>query len=130
MPKVSPPSRSPCWRSSTSARVELRQQGERLGGLTFGIVRQLRDALQVAEALAAGTPAGELRRSLRMPSWKADRLIADVRGRDADGYRRALAVMADLELESRGGRVGRPKGGDCGSGEETLGVRAVLAAAS
>ena len=115
-------------RGATRALIELRQQGERLGGLTFGIVRQLRDALGVAEALAAGTPAGELRRSLRMPSWKADRLIADVRDRDVESYRRALAAMADLELETRGGRAGRPKGGDTGLGEETLGVRAVLAA--
>ncbi len=116
-------------RTATRALVELRGQGERIGGLTFGIVRQLRDALQVAEALAAGTPTGELKRSLRMPSWKAEKVIADVRGRDAESYRRALAIMADLELETRGGRAGRPQGGDAGLGEETLGVRAVVTAA-
>lgn len=116
-------------KTATRALLELRQQGERLGGLTFGIVRQLRDALQIAEALAAGTPAGELKRSLRMPAWKADRVIADVRHRDTESYRCALALMADLELETRGGRAGRPKGGDTGLGEETLGVRAVAAVA-
>ena len=36
--------------------------------------------------------------------YAADRLIADVGRREADAYRRALELMADLELESRGGR--------------------------
>ena len=36
------------------ALVELRGQGERLPGLLYEIVRRLRDAVVVAEALAAG----------------------------------------------------------------------------
>jgi DNA polymerase-3 subunit delta len=110
-------------RTAMAALVELRGQGERLPSLMYGIVRQLRDALAIAEALAAGKPASEIKRGLRMPSWKADRVISDVRERDAETYRRAIAVMADLELETRGG-------GTTGLGEETMGVRAVLAVAS
>ena len=108
-------------RTATKALLELRQQGERITGLLYGMVRRLRDAQRVAEALAAGRPAAEVKRSLRMPPFAADRLIADVRGRDPEAFRRALALMADLELETRGG-------GASALGEETVAVRAVLAA--
>ena len=107
-------------RTATRALLELRQQGERLPGLLYGMVRRLRDAEQIAEALAAGTPPAEIKRSLRMPPFAADRLIADVRERDVETYRRALELMADLELETRGG-------GTAALSEETLAVRAVLA---
>jgi DNA polymerase-3 subunit delta len=109
-------------RTATRALVDLRAQGERLPGLLFGMVRRLRDALAVAEALAAGQPAAQVRRTLRMPSFAADRLIADAAKRDVDALRRALELMADLELESRGGGGGALE-------EDTLVVRAVIAAA-
>ena len=54
----------------------------------------------------------------------ADRLIADVAKRDVEALRRALELMADLELESRGG------GGGGVLDEDTQAVRAVLAAAA
>ena len=57
-----------------------------------------------------------------MPSFAADRLIADVSSRDVEAYRRALELLADLEVESRGG------GGGVLS-EDTAAVRAVIAAA-
>jgi DNA polymerase III subunit delta len=109
-------------RAATRALVELREQGERLPSLLFGMVRRLRDAVAIAEALAAGQAAAQVRRTLRMPSYAADRLIADVARRDVDAYRRALELMADLELESRGGAGGV-------LAEDTAAVRAVLAAA-
>src|SRR3954454_3465761 len=52
-------------RTATRALLELRQQGERLPGLLFGMVRRLRDALTIAEALAAGQPAAQVRKGLR-----------------------------------------------------------------
>ena len=82
------------------------------------MVRRVRDALAIAEALAAGKPPGQIRRTLRMPSYAADRLIADVSNRDVESYRRALELLADLEVESRGG------GGGALS-EDTAAVRAV-----
>ena len=109
-------------KTATRALLELRQQGERLPGLLFGMVRRVRDALAIAEQLAEGRPAAQIKRTLRMPSFAADRLIADVSKRDADAYRRALELLADLELESRGG-------GEAALGEDTAAVRAVLAAA-
>jgi len=109
-------------KSATRALIELRQQGERVPGLLYNMVRRLRDALGIAEALAAGRPAAQIKRGLRMPSFAADRLIADVAKRDVEAFRRALALMADLELESRGG------GGGVLS-EDTAAVRAVIGAA-
>jgi DNA polymerase-3 subunit delta len=105
--------------------VELRQQGERLPSLLYQMVRRVREALTVAEALAAGKPAAQVRKGLRMPSFAADRLIADVSKRDPEAYRRALELLADLEVESRGG-VGSQTGV---LSEDTAAVRAVIAAA-
>jgi DNA polymerase-3 subunit delta len=108
-------------KAATRALLELRQQGERVQGLVYGMTRRLRDGLAIAEALAAGQPPAQVKRGLRMPGFAADRLIADVGKRDAEAYRHALELMADLELESRGG------GGGVLS-EDTAAVRAVLAA--
>jgi DNA polymerase III subunit delta len=103
--------------------LELRQQGERLPSLQYQMVRRVRDALAIAEALAAGTPAAQVRKTLRMPSFAADRLIADVSRRDAEVYRRALELLADLEVESRGGNSGAVI-----LSEDTAAVRVVIAA--
>ena len=107
-------------RTATKALLELRTQGERLPGLLYGMVRRLRDALAIAEALAAGQAASQIKRTLRMPSFAADRLISDVSKRDVATYRRAMELMADLELESRGGGRGVLS-------EETAAIRAVVA---
>jgi DNA polymerase-3 subunit delta len=107
-------------KTATRALLELRQQGERLPSLLYQMARRVRDALAIAEALAAGQPPAQIKRGLRMPSFAADRLISDVSKRDATAYRRALELLADLELESRGG------GGGVLS-EDTAAVRAVLA---
>ncbi len=111
-------------KTATRALLELRQQGERIPSLLYQMVRRVRDALAIAEALAAGQPASQVKRGLRMPSFAADRLIADVSTRDPEAYRRALELLADLEVESRGG-VGTLSGA---LSEDTAAVRAVLAA--
>jgi DNA polymerase-3 subunit delta len=108
-------------KAATRLLIELRQQGERLPSLQYQIVRRVRDALAIAEALAAGKPAAQVRKTLRMPSFAADRLIADVSNRDVESYRRALVLLADLEVESRGGA-------GAALSEDTAAVRAVLEA--
>ncbi len=109
-------------RAATRALLELREQGERVPGLLYGMVRGLRDALAVAEALAAGVPAAEVKKRVRKPPRAAAQMVAGVAKRDVDAFRRALELMADLELESRGG------GGGVLS-EDTAAVRAVIGAA-
>jgi hypothetical protein len=54
-----------------------------------------------------------------MPGFAADRLIADVSKRDVESYRRGLELLADLELESRGGGHGVLS-------EETAAVRTIM----
>jgi DNA polymerase-3 subunit delta len=112
-------------KAAMRALVELRAQGERLPGLLYNIANRLRDALKVAEALAAGQPASEARKGLRMSPRVAARFVEDVGKRDVDSFRHALEVIADLELETRGG--GATQGA---LQEDTQAVRAVLAAAS
>ena len=108
-------------KEATSVLLELRAQGERTPGLIYNIARRLREAVAVAEALAAGKAPADVRRTLRMPPKAAEKFVADVAGRDVDSFRRALEAIADLELESRGG-------GAAPLGEETAALRAVLAA--
>jgi DNA polymerase-3 subunit delta len=91
-----------------AARVylELRTQGERLPGLLGMIVRRLREGLVVARRLEAGEAPAQVRRSLRMPPKAAERFLADVTRTDADALRRAIELLADLELDTRGGGHG------------------------
>jgi DNA polymerase-3 subunit delta len=110
-------------RHAVRVLLELRAQGERVPGLVYQLVRKLRDALAVAEGLAAGRPAAQLKKGLRMSPRVADRFVSEVGRRDVEAFRRALVVMADLELESRGG------GGDRVVSEDTAALRAVIAAA-
>jgi DNA polymerase-3 subunit delta len=103
---------------ATRAYLELRARGERLAGLLFTIARRLRDALDVATRLAAGESAAQVRRGLRMPPKAAERFVADVQRTDVAGLRTALAIVADLELASRGGTRG-------GLNEDTLALTAI-----
>ena len=97
---------------ATRAFLQLRAQGERVGGLIYWLSSRLRQALQVARALEAGEAEAQVKRSLRMPSRAADELIAGARRIGADALRTAIELVADLELASRGGGGG-------GAGEDT-----------
>jgi len=90
--------------AATRCYLDLRAQGERLPGMLYWMAKRMRDAVDVASRLEAGESPNEIKRSLRMPPKPADRFMADVRrGGDAASLRRALADLADLELDSRGG---------------------------
>ncbi len=118
-------------RSATLTYLRLREQGERLAGLTYLIASRLRDAVAVSARLAAGESAAEIKRSLRMPSRAADRLIADISRSDPDRFRRALVALARLELDTRGGsplRAGRGEGSNLQ--EDTAAQRAIAAICS
>ncbi len=105
-------------KTSIALLLELRQQGERVTGLIYNMVRRLRDGVAVAEALQAGQSAAQVKKGLRMPPRAADKFVKDVASRDVEALRRALSAMADLEVESRGGELS----------EDTEAVRAVLIA--
>ena len=82
----------------------LTAQGERLESLIYQINRRLRQALDAGQRLEDGESPAQVKRSLRLPSKAADRLLADVRATDLDALRDAIGWMADLELDARGYR--------------------------
>jgi DNA polymerase III subunit delta len=118
-------------REATLTYLRLRRQGERLGGLAYLMASRLREALAVALRQQAGESAAEIKRSLRMPSRAAERFLADVARSDPERLRAALGVLADLELDTRGGaqlRAGRSRLSHLH--EDTLALRAVTAITS
>jgi len=53
-------------KASVRTYLQLREQGERLTGLTYLIAKSLRDALAVSIRLQNGESTGEVKRGLRM----------------------------------------------------------------
>jgi len=109
--------------------VSLRAQGESLPGLLYAMARRMRDAVSVARRLAAGETPATIKGSLRpMPPRAAERFIAAVQHSDVARLQQSLGVLADLELDSRGGPLlpsaRRPRNG---LDEDTIAVRAVEA---
>jgi DNA polymerase-3 subunit delta len=113
-------------REATLAYMRLRQQGERVSGLTYLMAQRLRDALAIAIRLRAGEPAAQIKRGLRMPARAAERFMADAARSDPDRLRQALGALADLELDSRGGAtLSASRTPFAGLDEDTLAVRAI-----
>jgi DNA polymerase III delta subunit len=80
------------------------------------MTRRLREALAVARKLEQGVAPNAIRGELRMPPKVAAAFVADVARTDSAALRRAIAELADLELDLRGGSP---------LSEDTLAVRAV-----
>ena len=115
-------------RGSLRTYLRLREQGERPAGLTYLMAQRLRDAVAVAQRLGAGESVAEIKRSLRMPSRAAERFVADVARSDSQRLQRALAVLAELEIDSRGGApISGGRGPLAGMSEDTLTIRALEA---
>jgi DNA polymerase-3 subunit delta len=111
---------------ATVSYLRLREQGERLAGLTYLLASRLREALAISERLAEGRSAAEIKRGLRMPPRAAERLISDVERRDPEQLRAALGRIAAMELDSRGGAVlGADRDPFAGMDEDTLVQRAI-----
>ncbi len=89
--------------AATRTFIELRGQGESIARLVPLIARRLRDVLGIAERLELGEPPAQIKSSLKMGPWQADKRIAEARRSDVDALRAALVALADLELASRGG---------------------------
>jgi DNA polymerase-3 subunit delta len=111
---------------ATACYLGVRQQGESLSGLVYLMAKRLREALAVALRLQTGESAAHVKRSLRMPPKAAERFIADVSRSDPDRLRQALATLADLELDSRGGApVAADRSTLAPLGEDTIALRAI-----
>ena len=115
-------------RAATRAYVRLREQGERLAGLTYLMASRLRDALAISLRLRAGESAAEVKRGLRMPPRAAERFVRDVVQTEPERLRAALGALADLELDTRGGSpMPQARSRMSGLDEETLALRAIEA---
>ncbi|MGD0454441.1 MAG: DNA polymerase III subunit delta [Solirubrobacteraceae bacterium] len=113
-------------REATLSYLRLREQGERLSGLTYLMAQRLRDALAVALRLQAGESVAEIKRGLRMPARAAERFVADVARSDLGKLRMALAALADLELDTRGGApLASSRTALAGLAEDTIALRAI-----
>ncbi len=113
-------------REATRTYVRLRAQGERLAGLTYLMASRLREALAIALRLQAGESAAEVRRGLRMPPRAAERFVKDVAQTEPERLRAALGVLADLEIDTRGGSpMPRARTRMSGLDEETQAIRAI-----
>jgi DNA polymerase-3 subunit delta len=113
-------------RVATGSYMRLREQGERLAGLTYLMASRLREALRIAIRLQAGESAADVKRGLRMPPRAAERFVKDVAQTDPERLRAALGVLADLELDTRGGSpLPAARSRMSGLDEDTLALRAI-----
>ena len=92
--------------TATRALLQMRAQGERLPGLIYWMGSRVRQAHQIARDLDRGVSQAQVKSGLRMPPSAADKLIADAKRIGAERLERAICLIADLELASRGGSSG------------------------
>jgi DNA polymerase III subunit delta len=104
--------------ASTRAFLELRAQGETLPRLVPLMARRVRDVLAIAARLEAGESPAQVKGSLRMSPYAADRRIKEARATDVAAMRTALEALSELELASRG---------QSELGDDTEGLRAIAA---
>jgi DNA polymerase III subunit delta len=117
--------------AATRTYLSLRQQGERLPGLSYLMASRLREALTVSLRLRAGESVAEVRRGLRMPPRAAERFVADVQRSESERLRASLATLADLEVDTRGGDpVSADRSRLSGLDEDTLALCAIAAIAA
>jgi DNA polymerase-3 subunit delta len=102
--------------AATRAYVRLSAQGESVSRLVGLLARRVRDVLAVATRLEAGEVPAQIKRTMKMSPWAADKRIAEARRSDAERLRRALETLADLELATHG---------DSELGDSTEAIRAI-----
>ena len=90
-------------RASLALAEELEDHGERPGRLIYTLARRLREVHRAAQLLEAGAPDQKAGQALGMPPWLAKRTLALAKKSDPAGLERSLCVLADLEVELRGG---------------------------
>jgi len=83
--------------------LELRAQGEDPAGLIPRMAARLRDVLAIAERLAAGASPAEIKASVRMSPYAADRRIREARASEPATLRGEVEALAALEVATRGG---------------------------
>ena len=90
-------------RAALSLAEELEEHGERPARLMFPVVRRLREVHRAASMLESGMPESQAAQALRAPPWLAKKTVARAKKSDRAALERAICVLADLEVELRGG---------------------------
>ena len=89
--------------SSIALAEELSEWGERPSRFVYPVVGRLREVHRAVELLEGGMTEKELASALKMPPWRAKKVVALARRADRETLERALCRFADLEVELRGG---------------------------
>jgi DNA polymerase-3 subunit delta len=90
-------------RIATQRFLELRAQGEAMPRLIPAMARRLREVLAIAERLAAGESAAQVKATTKGSPYAVGHRIREAQASDPDTLRAALVALADLELDTRGG---------------------------
>jgi DNA polymerase-3 subunit delta len=101
---------------ATRAYLELRGQGEAVARLVPLMARRVREVLAIALRLEAGESPAQVKADLKVAPFVATRRVQEARATDSATLRRALEVLHDLELDSRG---------DSELADDTVAVRAI-----
>jgi DNA polymerase-3 subunit delta len=89
--------------SAIELAEELSEWGERPSRFVYPIVGRLREVHRAVELLEGGLTEKELAGVLKMPPWRAKKVLALARRADRESLERAICRFADLEVELRGG---------------------------
>ena len=89
--------------SAIGLAEELSEWGERPSRFVYPIVGRLREVHRAVELLEGGLTEKELAGALKMPPWRAKKVVALARRADREALERAICRFADLEVELRGG---------------------------
>jgi DNA polymerase III subunit delta len=89
--------------SAIALAEELSEWGERPSRYVYPIVGRLREVHRAVELLESGMTEKELASALKMPPWRAKKVVALARRADREALERATCRFADLEVELRGG---------------------------
>jgi DNA polymerase-3 subunit delta len=90
-------------RACLALAEELESLGERAGRLVFPLSRRLREVHRAAALLESGVPEQKVAGALGAPPWLAKKTIARARKADRGSLERSLEVLAELEVDIRGG---------------------------
>jgi DNA polymerase-3 subunit delta len=90
-------------RTALARAEELEAHGERPGRLIYTIVRRLREVHRAAALLEAGATDQQAAKGLNAPPWLAKKTVSRAKKADRALLEKALIVLADLEVELRGG---------------------------
>jgi DNA polymerase III subunit delta len=93
--------RDPSGAASIAER--LLSQGETVTGLVYGLASRLRKACAAVAQIEDGVPSKQVESSLGMHPYAARQLVARLQMTSVEDVRQATIILADLEVQCRGG---------------------------